>query len=118
MSMFYGVRVPDVLSEKIVATGKGKTEVITAALESYFSLDAVGTSGAKVTVETVKPTRKKKLVAIVAPDPITVALELAASGAEESAVGPAIISGCGKHPGGPGWAKSGGWWCVQCGKIV
>jgi hypothetical protein len=34
--VFYGVRIPSELSKQIEASGKGKTEVITAALECYF----------------------------------------------------------------------------------
>lgn len=30
----------------------------------------------------------------------------------------AVSGGCRKHPGGPGFAKGGGWWCITCGKVV
>lgn len=74
MSVFYGVRIPDGLSEKIVATGQGKTEVITAALRMYFGAVAV-----QPKAEKIKPAREKKAEL----DPLAVALELAASGVVE-----------------------------------
>ena len=123
MSVFYGVRLSDELSAKIEATGRGKSEVITAAVGAYFHLDVVGTNGGKATVETVQPVVKPKRAkvfkaATVKRDLLDVALALAASGVEESTEEPAVSSGCRKHPGGPGWGKSGGWWCVPCGRIV
>ena len=123
MSVFYGVRLSDELSAKIEATGRGKSEVITAAVGAYFHLDVVGTNGGKATVETVQPVVKPKRAkvfkaATVERDSLDVALALAASGIEEADVVTVVPSGCGKHPGGAGWPKSGGWWCVPCGRIV
>ena len=114
MSVFYGVRLSDELSARIAATGRGKSEVISAAIEKYFTLDAVGTSGGKATVEVIHPVMTRQRVKVskpvlVKPDPVTMS---------SSVVEPAVSSGCGKHPGGPGWVKGGGWWCATCGKFV
>ncbi len=51
MSVFYGVRLTEEMNAKIEATGKGKSEIVKAALESYLNTDAVGTSGGKRTEE-------------------------------------------------------------------
>lgn len=127
MSVFYGVRLSDALSQKIEATGRGKSEVISAAVEAYFNV--------KATVEQKQPAAERKPAAratkaklviprgsanptIVVPDPLAEALELAASGIDVVAVVSEEPSGCAKHPGGGGWPKAGDWWCPQCGKIV
>ena len=106
MSVFYGVRLPDELSQKIEATGRGKSEVITAAVSAYFSMmmplnkaDVPDDKAAVVMVKprTIKATKQPSGThGIVAEEP----------------------SGCVKHPGGGGWPKGSGWWCVQCGRIV
>ena len=120
MSVFYGVRLPDDLSQMVEATGRGKSEVITAAVSAYFGtitpLNKADVPNDKATVVMVKP---RTIKATKQPSG-TRGVAAPASGVQPlaSVIKPAIISGCPKHPGGVGWAKAGGWWCVQCGRIV
>ena len=60
-SVFYGVRVPAELSERIEATGRGKSAVITDALRAYFADGAVEPG-----VQELKPAAKIKAVALKA----------------------------------------------------
>ena len=125
MSVFYGVRLTDEISAMIEATGRGKSAVIQAALDAYFE-------GKHAQVEKpqakqmiiAKPAKAKKTAkqkqpcdhhAIGDDEPIAREVESARDAEIER---PAVSGGCRKHPGGGGWAKAGGWWCLECGKIV
>ena len=114
MSVFYGVRLSDELSGKIEATGRGKSEVISEAVGAYFALDAIGASGCKANVETIQPVAKRGTAK--ASKPLVVSPRAVESPAVEPT--PGKTSGCAKHPAGVGWPKGGGWWCVECGRIV
>jgi hypothetical protein len=52
MSVFYGVRLTDEISARIEATGKGKTDVITAALVAYFGESPKATEPEKMIIKT------------------------------------------------------------------
>ena len=108
MSVFYGVRLPDELSAKVEATGQGKTEVIVTALEAYFGGQAEPEKPEKMII--AKPEKKPRAKASESAKPI--------EREPESAKVPAVSGGCTKHPGGGGWPKGGGWWCLTCGAVV
>ena len=69
-----------------------------------------------------KPAAKARKARLVIPrgsaNPTIVgpSTEAVGSGVEVPVAVPS--SGCANHPGGPGWPKGGGWWCVECAKIV
>ena len=121
MSVFYGVRLTDEISARIEATGPGKSAVIQASLEKYFEGDSPQVEKPKSKEMIIaKPEKTKKSAnpkekqpcdhhAIGDDGPIEQEIE------SESL---AVSGGCRKHPGGGGWAKAGGWWCLECGKIV
>lgn len=131
MSVFYGVRLSDESSAKIAATGRGKSAVIQAAVDSYFNLDVVGTSGGKDSTETIQPAMKPKKIEKPAAKARKARLIIPRGSANPTIVGPSTeavgsgvavpvavpSSGCAKHPG-VGWSKGGGWWCPSCGKVV
>ena len=127
MSVFYGVRLTDEVSAMIEATGRGKSAVIQAALEKYFEgeqAQAEKPEARQMILTTpekakkrAKPKEKKVYDHCAIGDDGPIVRE-AESAKEAEAEKPVVSSGCGKHPGGPGFAKAGGWWCVSCGKIV
>ena len=101
MSVLVALRLPEELAasvdEEAGNRGKNRSQIIIEAVTEHQRR-----GGAKVSlvIEDEKPTKISK------------------GKKERETEKPAVSGGCRKHPGGGGWAKAGGWWCPQCGRIV
>lgn len=140
MSVFVGVRLPDELArlvdEEACNRGKNRSQIIIEAISEHQRRGGVVLPPM---VEEESTIEKDEVLVEVEPEPEPEpekeVIEKPAivpkrkrekpgpklvENPKESAREPEVLAvsgGCGKHPGS-GWAKVGGWWCSECGRVV